>query len=478
MPSSSSWRAVVDDPALLEVDDLVGERDRGHPVGDDEHGRAASWPRAARARIACSTLGSTADGGVVEDEQPRARGPPPGPGRSAGAARRRGWRRARRPGCRARRAAPRRSRRPARPQGRPDASSSCVGAEGDVAADGVVEHEGLLRHERGDRRRRRRGAPRAGRRRRASTAPRVGVDEPHEQVGQRRLAASRWARRARPSRPAGDVEGDVDDGRVAVGLAVLGLDLVGVGDVARPAAWLRRARRAARGRRRSCSPVASRTASTRGPSRRRRAAARRAPSRARGPGRRGSRTGRRPGRPRPRVSWPAATRAGADGEHGERAEGGDAPRWPGRSGRGCGRPRCWRRAARAVTHAEALGLVRPRGPSDLTIERRLEALVGDLGDVGAQLLGAGHPRRHARAGRRRWRGRAAGRRSARRAASTRVDEEHLDDADDEHDDDAERHRQRREDVPGRLDVGVGVGQQLPGRVPVVPATAAAGGTGG
>ena len=46
--------------------------------------------------------------------------------------------------------------------------------------------------------------------------------------------------------------------------------------------------------------------------------------------------------------------------------------------------------------------------------------------------------------------------------------DHLHDAEDEHDDDAEGHRQRGEDVPRRLDVGVGVGQQLARRVLVVP----------
>ena len=54
-------RAVVDDAALLEVDDLVGEQDRRHPVGDDEHGGARSWPRGAGERIACSTLGIHGD---------------------------------------------------------------------------------------------------------------------------------------------------------------------------------------------------------------------------------------------------------------------------------------------------------------------------------------------------------------------------------------------------------------------------------
>ena len=112
-PEQLGVGAAVDDPAALEVDDLVGERDRRHPVGDHQHGR----PRAGVAQPGQDRLldrGVDGAGGVVEDQQLRARGPRRGPGRSAAADRRRGWRRARRPGCRARRAAARRSRRPAR----------------------------------------------------------------------------------------------------------------------------------------------------------------------------------------------------------------------------------------------------------------------------------------------------------------------------------------------------------------------------
>ena len=133
----------------------------------------------------------------------------------------------------------------------PDALVVVLDTEGDVAADGVVEHEGLLRHERGD------VAD-------AATAhlaqvdavdehrARVGVDEPHDEVGQRRLAAAGGSD-DRDRRSGRDVEGDVDDRRVEVGLARLGLDLVGV----RESLGLqvaRRAGRAANGRRRSCCP--------------------------------------------------------------------------------------------------------------------------------------------------------------------------------------------------------------------------------
>ena len=49
-----------------------------------------------------------------------------------------------------------------------------------------------------------------------------------------------------------------------------------------------------------------------------------------------------------------------------------------------------------------------------------------------------------------------------------VGDEHLDDRDHHHRDGADRHRQRRDRPPGRLDVGVGVGEQLAGRVALVP----------
>jgi hypothetical protein len=93
--------------------------------------------------------------------------------------------------------------------------------------------------------------------------------------------------------------------------------------------------------------------------------------------------------------------------------------------------------------------------------------VGDLADLGAQLLGAPHPRAHLL--------RVDG-----------VDDEHQredDQADQrqprvggdqrghgdaDHHDRAAREGQRRDEEPGRLDVGVGVGQQLPRRVALVP----------
>ena len=49
-----------------------------------------------------------------------------------------------------------------------------------------------------------------------------------------------------------------------------------------------------------------------------------------------------------------------------------------------------------------------------------------------------------------------------------VGEQHLHDGDHHHRDGADRHRQRRDRAPGGLDVGVGVGEQLAGRVALVP----------
>ena len=62
----------------------------------------------------------------------------------------------------------------------------------------------------------------------------------------------------------------------------------------------------------------------------------------------------------------------------------------------------------------------------------------------------------------------AGKTSSPTSGQHDVGDEHLDDRDHHHRDRADRHRQRRDRPPGRLDVGVGVGEQLAGRVPLVP----------
>ncbi len=215
--------AVVHDASGLHVDDLVGEQDRGHPVRDDEDRR----PRARLTQTGQDGLldtGVDGGGGIVEDEQlgladhgarqgdslaltPREAGaalahtglePIGQPLDEAGTLR--------------------------DVQGAPDALVVVLDTERDVAADAVVEHEGLLRHERGD------VADAAASHLTQVDAvdehgARVGVDEAHEEVGQRRLAAAGRSD-DRDRRSGRDVERDVDDGRVEVRLAGLGLDLV------------------------------------------------------------------------------------------------------------------------------------------------------------------------------------------------------------------------------------------------------------
>jgi hypothetical protein len=82
---------VVDDPALLEVDDLVGQQDGRHPVGDDEHGGArAGLAEPPEDRLLHARVDGR--GGVIENEQlgladhrPGDRDPLPLAAREAGA---------------------------------------------------------------------------------------------------------------------------------------------------------------------------------------------------------------------------------------------------------------------------------------------------------------------------------------------------------------------------------------------------------
>ena len=123
--------------------------------------------------------------------------------------------------------------------------------------------------------------------------------------------------------------------------------------------------------------------------------------------------------------------------------------------------------------AQLLGAgAEPRGLGALPAEGlddqgTVEGLVRDLADLGAQLLGAGGD------------GRQPSLVVDVEAEDRREDDEgdrgeyevgqgHGDRGDDEHDDHAQRHGQRREREPDRLHVGVGVGQQLPGGVALVP----------
>ena len=97
----------------------------------------------------------------------------------------------------------------------------------------------------------------------------------------------------------------------------------------------------------------------------------------------------------------------------------------------------------------------------------VEALVRDLGDLGAQLLGALHPRAHHLPvddvdGEDRREDHQAHHREQ------RIGEDQGDDGDRDHDQRAAGERQRGDEEPARLDVGVRVRQQLTGGVPLVP----------
>ena len=116
--------------------------------------------------------------------------------------------------------------------------------------------------------------------------------------------------------------------------------------------------------------------------------------------------------------------------------------------------------------AEALGL-RGLAPERLDDDGALEALVRDGGHVGPQLLRAhhegGHPALEHDVDRE-----DGGHDEQPHRPEHEVGREHRAGRDHDHHQDAEGHRQRRHDLPGGLDVGVGVGQQLARGVPVVP----------
>ncbi len=181
--------AAVGDPAAVEVQHLVGQRDGGLAVGDHhQRGRAAAALAACAARMRASTSGSTAE---VASSRTSSRG-------------RRTSARASEIRCRwppdsVVPRSPSRVSRPSRQRGDeavglggaqrgPDLLVGDVGAQRDVAADGVVEEERGLRHQR---RRRAASSPRA-RSRRSMPSTRigagVGVDQPGQQRGQGALA--------------------------------------------------------------------------------------------------------------------------------------------------------------------------------------------------------------------------------------------------------------------------------------------------
>ena len=97
----------------------------------------------------------------------------------------------------------------------------------------------------------------------------------------------------------------------------------------------------------------------------------------------------------------------------------------------------------------------------------LDRFVGNLADVRAHPLGAGHPRRHVA-----LEDQVGGEQQREDDQTDErepdVDPEHLGQTDTQHDEHPDSHRERLEDVPGRLHVGVRVREQLSGRVAVMP----------
>ena len=143
--------AAVRDPAVLEVHDLVGQRDGRLAVGDDHQGRVVLRVPEGR-KDALLDLGVDGRRGVVEDQQPRPadqgagqRDPLSLPAGEGGAP-------LAEPGVEPPRERGHEAVGLGRPQRGPHLLVGDVGAQGDVAADVVVEQERGLRHE-GDRRR-------------------------------------------------------------------------------------------------------------------------------------------------------------------------------------------------------------------------------------------------------------------------------------------------------------------------------------
>ncbi len=155
----------------------------------------------------------------------------------------------------------------------------------------------------------------------------------------------------------------------------------------------------------------------------------------------------------------------ADDQHGERAEAGQRLH---QRVEQAAQPadRDQRVAQLAGAGGEPVGLL-TLAAHRLDHQRAVEALVRDRADLAAHELRAGLPRRHP--------ARVedvdqeqAGEGGHADQGQHPVGEEERPDGADQHHQRADRERQRRDREPGGLDVGVGVGQQRAGRVPVVP----------
>ena len=459
--------AVVDDASLVEEHHLVGEADGRLAVGDDDErgagpvggGRRRGLRRVARPRGAQGGedarlhLGVDGGGRVVEHEQPRT--PHQRPGERQALPLTAGQRRAALPqlGVEAGGQAPHEVRGLGGLERRPHLGVLDVEAERDVAPHRVVEEERRLRDDR-DRVRERAvlqvaqvGAVHPQR-------PGLGIDQTGEQRGERALAGGRGpddgdgaarldreADVAQHGRVLGVPEADplelqpraragAGEPVVAVGEAALGVEHVADPLVADHAA----------------RQVAEEPAD----------------------GADGERDdGQQVGHRDDRAGLAGAVEHAGDAhdqhqQHPEvgqrvedRVEGGAEPAGPDRDV-----------AQLLAAPPEALGLL-ALPAEGLDHHRAVERLVGDLADDTAELLHT----RHQRGG---------------DALEPQVDDDdgredqqaderehevgdhHLHDRDDHHRDGADRHGERRDRPPGGLHVGVGVGEQDPGRVTVVP----------
>ena len=358
-PAARSCVPVRDHPAVLEVDDLVGQRDRGPPVGDHQDRRACVADRAARPGCAASTRGSTA---LVASSSTSSRGRP------ASA-----------------RASVSRCRCP--PDSEVPRSPTAVSSPSGSRADEAVGLGQPQRRPDAGRRRRRRGRARrcrarCRRRRTAPAAPAPTV------AGQRRRRSARARRRRRAStragvpgrpaarrapaivdlpepvgptsatvRPAGTVEGDVVQHRpgrrrsanVDPVEAQRGRPAVGVGQVGVAVRHLA-------GRRSSTCCTRSQPTTLRGSSASTQPIAR--TGKASTVNRNATLTSSVDARSRP-----AAAAQRADHQHGERAEAGQRVHQRVEQAAQPADRGSARRAARRPARANRRGLVRPRGPS-------------------------------------------------------------------------------------------------------------------